>query len=144
MATSTKDKRKRRMSIGELARKTGVTTRTIRYYEQLGLIDNQNRFPYARRNYDSSDYYRLRLVMRAKLMGGSLGEIKELVDLLRQDPSERKAVERCIEIVKSHIDKLEMQKREIEKAYVSMSNELARLGNVLRGTLAESIGGKEQ
>lgn len=133
--------KQRRTSIGELARKAGVTTRTVRYYEQLGLIDNQARLRYARRKYDSSDYYRLRLVMRAKLMGCSLGEIKELVDLLRQDPSEKKAVERTIEMLVLRLNELELQKREIEKAHTAMVGELTRLKNVLQ---AKSIRNKQK
>ena len=45
----------RRLRIGELAERTGVTPRTIRYYEEIGLLDTGERRKGAHRTYDESD-----------------------------------------------------------------------------------------
>ncbi len=72
--------------IAELAREFDVTTRTIRFYEDKGLLmpDRQGR----RRVYSPRDQVRLRLIMRGKRLGFSLEEIRRMIDLYDSDPSE--------------------------------------------------------
>ena len=72
--------------IAELAREFGVTTRTIRYYEDKGLLSPRRKG--QRRVYAPRDRVRLRLIMRGKRLGFSLDEIRELIDLYDVDPSE--------------------------------------------------------
>lgn len=69
------------MRIGELARRTGVTTQTIRYYERRGLLREPSRSSSGYRDYDRVAQDRLDFVLRAKDLGFSLGEIQELLDL---------------------------------------------------------------
>ena len=68
------------MTIGELARELRLNPKTIRYYEELGLIPRPSRTESGYRHYSRSEIERLRLILRAKLLGLSLAEIKELVD----------------------------------------------------------------
>ena len=72
--------------IAELAREFGVTTRTIRYYEDKGLLSPRRKG--QRRVYAPRDRVRLRLIMRGKRLGFSLDEIPELIDLYDVDPTE--------------------------------------------------------
>lgn len=72
--------------IAELAREFKVTTRTIRFYEDKGLLSPLRRG--QRRVYNPRDRVRLRLIMRGKRLGFSLGEIREMLDLYDDDPSE--------------------------------------------------------
>ena len=72
--------------IAELAREFGVTTRTIRYYEDKGLLSPRRKG--QRRVYAPRDRVRLRLIMRGKRLGFSLDEIRELIDLYDVDPTE--------------------------------------------------------
>ncbi|WHX41401.1 MerR family DNA-binding transcriptional regulator [Mesobacillus sp. AQ2] len=83
-------------SISDLAEEFGVTTRTIRYYEELGLL-NPSRSEGGRRVYSSSDLTRLKLVLRGKRFGFSLEEIKEMVLLFNEDRSGEKQLKRTIE-----------------------------------------------
>jgi DNA-binding transcriptional MerR regulator len=70
----------RTLRIGEVAARTGTTTRTIRYYEEIGLLPASKRPSGAHRVYDESDVERLQEVLRLKdLLGVSLDELRELV-----------------------------------------------------------------
>jgi DNA-binding transcriptional MerR regulator len=69
------------LRIGEVAKLTGTTPRTIRYYEEIGLLPvAADREPGAHRTYDEGDVERLTELLRLKdLLGLSLEELKELV-----------------------------------------------------------------
>lgn len=67
------------MKIGELARRLGVNTKTIRYYEELGLMPPSARTDAGYRVYGPAEEERLRFILGAKALGLQLGEIKEIV-----------------------------------------------------------------
>lgn len=69
------------MQIGSLARLTGIPVDTVRYYEREGLLPPANRRPSGYRDYDATDVARLRFVRRAKALGFTLVEIRELLAL---------------------------------------------------------------
>ena len=73
-------------TIGELAQEFDVTTRAIRFYEDQGLL-SPTRNGQAR-VYSARDRVRLKLVLRGKRLGFSLGEVGEMLDLYDADPSE--------------------------------------------------------
>ena len=66
-------------SVGGLAAELGITTRTLRFYEAEGLITPERRGSY--RIYRPRDHARMRLILRGKRFGMSLGEIREIVDM---------------------------------------------------------------
>lgn len=68
------------LTIGELAKELRLNPKTIRYYEEVGLLPNPRRSESGYRIYSKNEAERLRLVKRAKLLGLSLAEIKELVE----------------------------------------------------------------
>ena len=67
------------MRIGQLAARTGVAVRTIRYYEQAGLIPAPPRTSGGYRSYDNAAVTRLRFVRSAQALGLSLAEIAEVL-----------------------------------------------------------------
>ena len=69
------------MRIGELARLADVTEKTIRYYEDIGVLDEPPRTASGYRDYSSSALDRLRFVRAALSVGITLGEIREIVGL---------------------------------------------------------------
>ncbi|TDJ62259.1 MAG: MerR family DNA-binding transcriptional regulator [Proteobacteria bacterium] len=73
-------------SIGELAQEFEVTTRAIRFYEDQGLLSPARNG--QARVYSVRDRVRLKLVLRGKRLGFSLGEIGGMLDLYDADPSE--------------------------------------------------------
>lgn len=73
------------LTIGKLSKMAGVTNDTVRFYERCGLIDPVGRSESNYRLYHEEDAERLRFIRRAKELGFSLNEIKELL-ALSQDP----------------------------------------------------------
>ena len=99
-------------SIGELSREFGVTTRTIRFYEDQGLLsptrDGQNRI------YEVRDRVRLKLVLRGKRLGFSLKEIKKLIELYDAPEGEGAQLRSFIEKIRARRSELLAQKDDIE------------------------------
>lgn len=67
------------MRIGELARRAGTTTKTLRFYEQAGLLPEPDRTPSGYRDYDPAALDRLAFVKAAQAAGLTLAEIREIV-----------------------------------------------------------------
>jgi MerR family transcriptional regulator, copper efflux regulator len=69
------------MKIGEVAKRSGVGIETVRYYEREGLLKQPARRPSGYRQYDESTLKRLEFICRAKALGFTLAEIRELLEL---------------------------------------------------------------
>ncbi len=72
----------RHMQIGEVAEETGLSLRTIRYYEEVGLVTPSARTTGGFRLYSDSDLARLRLIRRMKPLDFSLQEMRDVLALL--------------------------------------------------------------
>ena len=73
-----------KMKIGELAKRTGFTTKTIRYYELLGLVAEPERTQSGYRLYTEDDVNRLGFIEKAKRLGFSLEDIRDILALHQQ------------------------------------------------------------
>ena len=69
------------LKIGELAKRSGATTKTIRYYELLGLLHEPERTDSGYRLYEEKDVERLTFIRKAKSLGFSLTDIGETLTL---------------------------------------------------------------
>lgn len=98
--------------IAELAREFGVTARTIRYYEDHGLIAPVRAG--QRRVYSARDRVRLRLIMRGKRLGFSLGEVREMLDMYDADRSEVAQLRLVLERIADRRASLRQQQRDID------------------------------
>ena len=76
-----------RMQIGEVAERIGLSLRTIRHYEEVGLAVPSARSDGGFRLYVEDDVERLRVIMQMKPLGFSLEEMRELLDLLAAGPA---------------------------------------------------------
>jgi DNA-binding transcriptional MerR regulator len=119
--------------ITEVSQMFGVTTRTIRYYEELGLL-SPSRTDAQIRVYDNSEIAKMKLITRGKQFGFNLEEIKEMVLLFREDRSGRKQLERTIAYgtkriteVESRIQELQDMKAEMELLLINFSEKLNKL-----------------
>jgi DNA-binding transcriptional MerR regulator len=117
-------------TISDLAEEFGITTRTIRYYEELGLL-NPGRSEGGRRIYSSREYTQLKLVLRGKRFGFSLDEIKEMVLLFDEDRTGEKQLKRTIEYgneklteVNVRIAELVEIKEEVERLLLDFNEKL--------------------
>ncbi|KKM08776.1 hypothetical protein SY88_21940 [Clostridiales bacterium PH28_bin88] len=100
-------------TISELADEFGVTPRTIRYYEEVGLLSPIRRDDVQQRLYTPRDRARLKLILRGKRFGFSLSEIKEMLDLYDVDPSEQEQLRRTIEYGDRRLAEIEEIIREL-------------------------------
>ncbi|MDR3174163.1 MAG: MerR family transcriptional regulator [Treponema sp.] len=85
--------------IGELARRAGVTARTVRYYEGLGLLKNQTRTSGGQRFYSDKDLLYIARIIQLKKYGLSLEEIGSIIRMGEEDPSGQK---RRLELLKQY------------------------------------------
>lgn len=99
-------------SITELAREFGVTTRTIRHYEEQGLL-NPTRDGTSR-IFGHRDRVRLKLALRGKRLGFSLGEIRELFELHDLAKDEKKQLETFLAKLEKRRALLQQQREDIE------------------------------
>lgn len=108
-------------SISDLAREFDVTTRTIRFYEDEGLISPRR--DGSRRIFSPRDRTRLKLILRGKRIGFSLAEIREIVDMYDAHPGESGQLRHLI-------DRIETQRTELEARRAVIEGTLADLANV--------------
>ena len=84
----------RTMTIGEAASRSGMPPRTIRFYEDIGLIAAAERLENGYRAYDETDIHTLRFINRARSLGFSLKEVGALLSLYRDRRRASKDVKR--------------------------------------------------
>jgi DNA-binding transcriptional MerR regulator len=89
--------------IGELAAKVGLTERTIRYYEELGLLESVKRLDGGVRVYTDDDVRRLKYIGKLKMLGLTLQEMLELERMYRRHRSNRSVLPRLIEQLDAHL-----------------------------------------
>ena len=73
------------MNVSEAARRSGLPAKTIRYYEEVGLIRPAKRQDNRYRDYDETDVHRLRFVQRARGLGFSVEDCRQLLSLWHDD-----------------------------------------------------------
>ena len=104
------------MFIQQVAIKLNITTRTIRHYEDLGIIKS-NRLKNNYRVYDTKNYDKLKFLVRARNLGFSVKECKELIKLFENDTRQSASVR---EIAKKKLNDLKLQIRELDNLKVSL------------------------
>jgi MerR family copper efflux transcriptional regulator len=92
------------MTIGQAARSSGVPAKTIRFYEELGLVRPAQRLANRYRAYDESNVRTLRFIQRARSLGFSLREIDKLLALYR---NKRRASEDVKRLALAHVADLD-------------------------------------
>ena len=108
------------MNIGAAAAASGVTSKMIRHYEAIGLLQPAERRPNAYRDYAERDIHELKFIRRARRLGFSIAEISELLALWRDRRRPSREVKR---IAEAHISDLQARVAEME----AMANTLAKL-----------------
>ena len=97
-------------SISDLAKEFDLTTRAIRFYEDMGLLEPERSGPGGRnRVYSSRDRTRLKLTLRAKRLGLSLTEAKELIDMYDSPRDIGPQLKKFLVVLAEHRQQLESQ-----------------------------------
>ena len=96
--------------ISDLAKEFDLTTRAIRFYEDMGLLEPERSGPGGRnRVYSSRDRTRLKLTLRAKRLGLSLTEAKELIDMYDSPRDTGPQLKKFLVVLAEHRQQLESQ-----------------------------------
>lgn len=93
--------------IGELANLLELSPRTIRYYEEIGLLNSVKRIEGGKRIYTDKDFQRLRFITRLKHLGLTLSEMLELEDIYQIHRTNRKVLPRLLELLDGHAVKID-------------------------------------
>jgi DNA-binding transcriptional MerR regulator len=101
--------------IGELANLLEMSPRTIRYYEEIGLLNSIKRIDGGKRIYTDKDFQRLRFITRLKHLGLTLSEMLELEDIYQIHRTDRKVLSRLLELLDTHAVKIDERMNSLNK-----------------------------
>lgn len=120
-------------SIGELAAEFDITPRSIRFYEDQGILAPGRSGPAGRhRVYSQRDRIRLRMTLRAKRLGLSLAQIRELVDMYETPSDSRMQLERFIDVLSKHHQSLARQREDLDFTLAEIESHMARARALLQ------------
>jgi len=112
-------------TIGDLAREFGVTLRTLRFYEDRGLLSPRR--DGTARIYDARDRERLSVILKDKQLGFTLTEIRAMVAEERSGNGPAMNLKLSLDQIEDQIQHLEQQKKEIEEALAELQARRAGL-----------------
>nr|WP_144924902.1 MerR family transcriptional regulator [Paenibacillus bovis] len=111
-------------TIGKLSKNTGVTVRTLDYYDEIGLVKPSSKTSGGHRLYDEDDVMRLERVLALKYMGFSLEQIKDILE--KSTSTWQQAIEQQLEMVRREQERLKM----LEQALRGVSYSIEMEGQV--------------
>lgn len=114
------------MKIGEAARASHLSTKTVRYYADIGLIPAQPRQENGYRTFDAADIRKLNFIRKARAFGFSIDDCRQLLDLYQNQTRSSSDVKR---ITMDHLHQIEDKMRELK----SLRDELAHLADACLG-----------
>ncbi|MCK5679690.1 MerR family transcriptional regulator [bacterium] len=103
----------KRYRIGEIGKILDLSTRTIRYYEEIGLLNTVKRIEGGRRIYTEEDLRRLRFIKKLKLLGLSLGDMAELENHYNRHRTNKKVLPKVAELLRRHSAEVESRLTEL-------------------------------
>ena len=121
---------KDRYSITDLAEQFQVTSRTIRFYEDKGLITPSREG--LTRIYSRSDRARLKLILRGRRLGFSLQDIKKMIDLYDPTAESTEQLNYTLNKCKEQLDKLMDQQKDINEAITELEDSISDLEDYLK------------
>ena len=122
----------RRLTIGRVAKASGVAAKTIRYYEQIGVLPAPSRGVSGYRLYDERGVERLRFIHRARSLGLPLQHLKALMNTLNGGPRPplrprlRALVREQLNAVNDQIAELELLRQQLEQVFERMQSPARR------------------
>jgi len=116
-------------SIADLAEEFGVTSRTIRFYEDKGLISPAREG--TTRIYSRSDRGRLKIILRGRRLGFSLQDIKKMIDLYSPEGEATEQLNYTLKKCKEQLAKLVDQRADINEAIGELEDGISELENHL-------------
>lgn len=132
----------RELQIGELASRCGVSSKTIRYYERIGLLPDPPRSDAGYRLYGSAAEERLGFILKAKTLGLSLDEIREILSLRDDGDCPCGHVLRLVDDKIAAIDEQARALAELREELVELQREADATGERGNGAVCRLIEGR--
>jgi DNA-binding transcriptional MerR regulator len=107
-------------SITELTREFNVSTRTLRFYEDEGLVQPVRRG--RTRLFRPSDRHLIRQIMRGKRLGFSINEIREIIQIYKEPPGEVGQLKLMIKRIEEKREDLRQKRRDIEETLAELDH----------------------
>ncbi len=121
------------MNISDLSKRLDISPRTIRYYEEIGLLDSIKRTVGGKRVFTDNDLRRIRFIQKLKILGLTLAEMQELNAIYETHRKNSKVFPRIIELFDNHkksidhrMDELKLLKAEIDEFQKRMRDKLKK------------------
>ena len=128
-------------AIGEISRLVGLSQRTIRYYEEIGLLHSVRRIENGKRVYTDHDVRRLKFINRLKVLGLSLAEMVELEKIYRKQRNNREILPKLLEILDERAAQIDERVSQLVALKKEIRDYQQRLRNkVLEGATQEDPG----
>lgn len=105
------------MRIGEVAEQAGVTTKTLRYYERIGLLPSADRTESGYRSYETDALERVRFIRDAQATGLSLTEIRSILELKADG---HRSCEHTRSLLHRHLDEIDDQIQRLQAARIEL------------------------
>lgn len=121
------------VQIGEVAKRLGITTRTIRYYEEIGLMGSPARLGGGTRTYQRADVLRLKFILKLKELGITLKEMQELSNHFETEETFETITPRLLEILDHHIGKVDKKIATLSSLRQEIVDYRSRILSILRG-----------
>ena len=115
------------MRIGELAEKAGVTPRTIRYYENIGLLSPSEREGKGFRYYTEAELARLRKIDTLQALGLTLEEIGGIIDLFFEEPTMLRGKQKLLEILIAHLKETDQKIESLIQFRSELQHHIAKI-----------------
>lgn len=124
----------RPVQIGELAKQLGITTRTIRYYEEIGLMGPPERLGGGTRMYSRDDILRLKFILKLKELGISLKEMQELAENFDINQQNFGTITpQLLDILDDHISKVDQKIANLSSLRKEIVDYRSRIVDILQG-----------
>jgi len=117
------------LSIREVCERTGLSPRTVRYYEELGLLPGVRRRTAGRRVYGADELERLRFIQRLKALGLALAEIRDLNAVHAIGGSTRAMLERLDELLGRRVSEVDARIGELSRLRDEIAKYRARVAS---------------
>jgi len=129
-----KNNREELVQIGDLAIRLGITTRTIRYYEEIGLMGPPERQEGGTRFYSHDDILRLKFILKMKELGIGLKEMQELASNFDTNNQEFSTITpKLLEILDVHINKVDEKISKLSSLRKDIVDYRLRIVDILNG-----------
>lgn len=127
-------------TISDLAREFDLTTRAMRFYEDMGLLQPERTGPAGRnRIYSARDRTRLKLTLRAKRLGLSLTEAREIIDLYDSPRDTGVQLEKFLAVLAQHRQQLDAQMTDLQANLDEVRAHEKEARNLLKKVQAKSV-----